>query len=112
MYRTLAIALVALALVGCATSGNPSYGELQTAMRGNDKIRTGAIALCIQEWKKESRADQELIAALAGTSVAAMPRTICSRVINAWKSGRLTEQDMKSTLRGNPSPNAIRVMRG
>jgi hypothetical protein len=81
-------------------------------MRQNDKIRTDAITICIREWQKESRAEQEQMAAFAGTSVAAMPRTVCTRVLNAWKSGRLTEQDMNSALRGNPTPKTIRVIRG
>lgn len=112
MYRGMAIALMALALGACSTSGSADYKSSQTAMRENDKIRTDAIAICAQAWKKESRADQEQMAAFAGTSVAAMPRTVCTRILNAWKSGRLSEQDMNSALRGNPTPNAIRIMRG
>lgn len=100
-----------LSLSGCAVS-EQRYEAGRTALEGSPKLKQEAVRLCVKDTKSKSTEKLKIMAMLANTSTAAVPEVLCSRVYNAWANGRLTYQDYKSGVTGNPTPAAIKIIQG
>ncbi|PPJ48129.1 hypothetical protein C0075_21790 [Rhizobium sp. KAs_5_22] len=108
---SLPLLAVALSLSGCAVS-QQRYEAGRTALEGSPKLKQEAINQCTKDTKSKSSEKLKVLAMLANTSTAAVPKVLCTRVYNAWANGRLTYQDYKSGMTGNPTPATIKIIQG
>jgi hypothetical protein len=81
---------------GCTTVSEGDYKLGRAYLSENPSFKRELIQDCIADQRRESAGDQKTTAALMGVSVKAYPQLFCSRVINAYASGRLTYGDIQN----------------
>ncbi len=109
--NTLSIIVLALGLSGCGVSAS-NYAAGQQVLQGSPAVRNNFINSCVERIRNKPLKSRQTIAMVANTSVSAIPRVYCSRMIRGIASGRLTYGDMNAASRGKVTPNVIKVLQG
>lgn len=116
MQKNSTIALVFLLLGAIAGCNSMSEGEFKTGqavLSGSPAVRKQAIRDCIEDTRNDPLATQKTLATVLNVSLSRMPAVACSRLFNAYASGRITYQDYKNwnTPNGDIS-KVIRILQG
>lgn len=111
MRKFPAVLSVALLLAGCAMSAT-QFDATREALRGSPPLRQQAIADCTANQARRPLAERQDAARVMNVSVRAMPRTLCSRLVAGWSSGRLSYEDYRSAMVGAMTPNTVRIIQG
>ena len=105
--------LLVFALAGCNTVSEDQWNTAQTAFSGSSSLRAHAIQDCVANQKHLSFTKKKMLADLTGASIDKYPTILCSRVINAISSGRMTYEDYKKSEKSDAdNSNVVRIMQG
>lgn len=98
-------------LSGCGISAN-NYQANREALRGSPQLRQQSLQTCIANQHRKSMASRQNLARLMNTTASAAPRTVCRRLQSGITTGRLSHGDVDSAMRGQMTPNLVRVLQG
>lgn len=111
IYRILALCVVAAGLAGCARGiSAQQFDDVQAAMRQSPALRRAIKSECAVKLSQAPYEKRASWAAIMHTTPAASPRLFCIRVLRAVVAGRISYADYTAALRGNFSPQLIRVV--
>ncbi|MBD0416445.1 hypothetical protein [Oryzicola mucosus] len=113
MKHIATLALLSVALVGCASVSEGRYKTMQTALNGPAETRNAALKKCVDREKKRSLTHKQNVAMITGASVEAYPEVFCRRVMNGIASGRISYQDYLQ-LRNPAADNSkiVKIVQG
>ncbi|OQP86515.1 hypothetical protein BTR14_10940 [Rhizobium rhizosphaerae] len=95
-------------LAGCAPT-QQQFLAMQETVRGSAKARQLALESCMKDARP---GDIKAAAIVIDSSEKAAPRLVCSRLIEALRSGRMTYADLVDLKQGRPTPKLIRIIQG
>lgn len=113
MKRIALLVAAALSVAGCTSSMSPEmYQLIRTALRKDPAYMQASLDACIRDMNAMSAGDSALYAARVKVPVKKLASVYCTRVLNGWKSGRLSLEEYRKLGTGNPNRNEIRLIQG
>ncbi|CAM5500208.1 hypothetical protein MAUB1S_08360 [Mycolicibacterium aubagnense] len=113
MKRMALLVAAALGVAGCTSSMSPEmYQLIRTALRKDPAFMQLSYDACVRDMNEMSASDSALYAARVRIPVKNVASVYCTRVLNGWKSGRLTLEEYRKLGNINPNTNEIRIVQG
>lgn len=88
------------------------YQMIKTALRKDPAYMQASLDACIRDMNAMSAGDSALYAVRVKIPVKNLAAVYCTRVLNGWKSGRLTLEGYRKLGTMNPGRNEIRFIQG
>lgn len=103
------LTIISFSVLSACSPSKQEYEVIQETVRGSAKARTLAMSECMKNWDSTSRRNAAI---MIDTSEKNAPRLVCSRVVEAVRSGKMNYQDAVDIKRRNFTPKLIKIIQG
>jgi hypothetical protein len=105
-FTTIVLSL--LILGGCVPS-KQEFDTIATTVQGSAKARKLALSQCMKPWTPRQRREAAII---IDSSEKDAPKLVCSRIVEAVRSGRLEYADAVDIKRRRFTPKLVKILQG